>query len=235
MDRSYLLEILNKLNNGQNIIFTKYGDGEYLCMKGEVGSNVDADSYHPWLGQMLKKVLISLSQKSNAYIGKWWHAEVYEFCDQLAWENNITIPWVWYHLFMNDDEALKFDYMRTFVDFIVKTKRKKILICNSMNKKLRDFFKADIYIEIPPRNWSFAYNEWKDKVEKELEKDAIVLISGGLCSKVLIDDITNKCELTCIDLGSSFDLLARQQHTRGWRHSYEEEVKYYQDFLVTPY
>ena len=231
MNRAYLPTILDKLNEGQNIIFTKYGDGEYYCMAGTNGQNCDGDTYHPWLGSALKHALISLSKKPNTYIGKWWISEAYEFCNALAKQNSVTIPWAWYHLFINDDEALEFDYMHKFAQFVIKTKRKKILLCNSMNSRLKDFFKIDTYIEIPAYNWSFEYNKWKNIIEKHVEKDCILLISGGLCSKVLIDDITNTHDVTFIDLGSSFDLLARKRNTRGWTHTYQEELAYYHDLV----
>jgi len=231
MNPEYLIEILDKLEKGENITFTKYGDGEYFCMIGMQGHNCDGDSYHAWLGSRLKEALLSLSKKPNTYIGKWWVAETYDYCDSIAKMHNIKIPWAWYHLFINDDEALNFDYMYKFVKFMVNTQRKKILICNNMNKRLKNFFRADVYIEIPSANWSYNYNNVKNELQKHLQKDCVILISAGLCSKVLIDDITNDHEVTFIDLGSSFDLLARKKNTRGWTHSYESELKYYKDFI----
>lgn len=231
MQSSFLLEVLSKLDSGQNIIFTKYGDGEYNCMIRESGCNVDEDSYHEWLGLSLRNALVSLCKKPNVYIGKWWSANVYEYCNEVAWENGTSVPWAWYHLVLNDDMFFLNDYMHRFVEFVVHSKRKKILICNASNYRLKDFFQADVYIEIPSKNWSFQYGQWRDAVEKCLEKDAIVLISGGMCSKVLIDDITNQYDITCIDLGSSFDLLGSGQPSRAHKHSYKDEVLYYKDFL----
>lgn len=226
-----LLEVIDKLEKGQNLIYTKYGDGEYNCMIGLSGHNIDHDSYHSWLGQALKNALVSLSKKPNTYIGKWWHSSVYDFCDQYTSQYGVTVPWAWYHLVMNDDDFYKFDYMYKFVQFIVNTKRKKILVCNYMNNRLKQFFRADVHVEIPPQNWSFEYDKWKNIVEQHMVKDAIVLISAGMCSKVLIDDITNNHDATFIDLGSSFDLLGRMANTRGWRHTYQDEWRYYRDFI----
>jgi hypothetical protein len=227
-----LLKALAKLKRGENIIFTKYGDGEYNCMLGVHGYNVDHDTYHAWLGESLKQALVSLSKKPNTYIGKWWTADVYEYCNKIAQANNVTIPWVWYHLFMNDDEFTKFNHMYKFVNFMVNTKRKKIVICNSENKRLKDFFRAEVFVEIPAKDWSFDYIAYKQIVESHIVKDAIVLISAGMCSKVLIDDITNeRPDVTFIDLGSSFDMLASKKNTRGWHHTYAQELAYYKDFI----
>ncbi len=230
-EAEYLLNILDKLKSGQNIIFTKYGDGEYYCMCGKNGHNVDWDTYNTWLGNALKESLISLSKKPNVYIGKWWHDDAYNYCNVLAQQNNVEIPWAWYHLFMNDDNAFKYDYMHQFVSFIINNNKKKFLICNGANSRLKNLFRADVYIEIPSRNWSFEYEKWKTIIEKDLEDNVIVLIAGGMCSKVLIDDITNKFDLTAIDLGSSFDLLASKRKSRSWQHTYQDELNYYRDLL----
>ncbi|MFA6066653.1 MAG: hypothetical protein WC707_05735 [Candidatus Babeliaceae bacterium] len=231
MQPAFVLEIINKLARGENVIFVKYGDGEYNCMVGRQDCNADGDSYHSWLGNSLQRALISLAHKPNTYIGKWWNANVYEAFDEFARQNSVTIPWAWYHMVINDDESLKIDYMHKFVDFIIHAKRKKILICNSTNARIKDFLRADVYIEIPPRNWSFEYNAWKKIIESHIEQDAIVLISAGMCAKVLVDDLTNAYNITCVDLGCSFDILGGKKNTRGWAHSYQDELVYYQDLL----
>lgn len=241
MDRNLMVEILKKLKRGENIMFTKYGDGEYLCMAWQKGANVDGDDWHPQLAALLQRALLSLSNKKNSYIGR-WHDELEhnaaventtigsEF-DKIAAQSNVKIPWVNYHLFMNDDVFNQYRYMHDFVAFIQRTKRKKIVVANKYNRRLKFLFKAHIFIEIPSRNWSYNYEDWKNLIMQHMKKDAILLIGAGMCSKVLIDDITNVFDCTCIDIGSSFDLLASQKKSRPWRHSYANEVAYYADLL----
>lgn len=231
MQLEFLLQVVEKLQAGENVIFTKYGDGEYNCMKGDRGCNVDSDAYHPWLASALKQALISLSNKPNTYIGRWWTPDAVNYCDVLAAQHGTRVPWAWYHLFMNDDNFLAHNYMYEFVKFVVETDRKKIILCNSMNKKMKVFFRADVLIEIPSSSWSFEYAKWKNILEAHVEQNSIILISGGLCSKVLIDDITNEYNVTFIDLGSSFDLLCRDKKTRPWNHNLADELKYYKDLL----
>ena len=76
--------------------------------------------------------------------------------------------------------------MHDFVEFVAHTTRRKIVICNSMNRKLKSLFRADTLIEIPSRNWSFEYGTWKRSLERHVAPEAIILIAGGMCSKVLI-------------------------------------------------
>lgn len=52
-----------------------------------------------------------------------------------------------------------------------------------------------------------------------------------MCSKVLINDITDRYDLTFIDLGSAFDFLGGKVKTRPFKHSYEDYVNYYKDLL----
>ena len=53
----------------------------------------------------------------------------------------------------------------------------------------------------------------KRRLERHVEPEAIILIAGGMCSKVLIDEITNDYDVTFIDLGCSFGhAVPRSQH-----------------------
>lgn len=227
----YLMELLKKLERGENIVFTKFGDGEYLCMLGISGHNCDGDTYTLWLKDALKKALINLSKKKNTYIGKWHTSEVYNYYKRIVKPYGIDIPFVSYHLIMNDKDFLHTPYMYTFVKFVASTTRKKILFANKWNKRLKDLFRADIFIEIPESSWSLEYETWKAALEKHVEKDALILLAGGLCSKVLIHDITSVHDVSCIDIGSSFDILGGKRNSRGWQHSYEDEINYYHDLL----
>jgi hypothetical protein len=87
---SYLLVLLEKLEAGENVIFTKFGDGEYNCVIGEIGVNGVGDTYHPWLGESLKRSLIELSKKKNTYIGRWHTKNVYDYFDAIAKEHLVV-------------------------------------------------------------------------------------------------------------------------------------------------
>jgi hypothetical protein len=230
---SYLENLIEKLESNENVIFTKFGDGEYNCMTGDSGANCDGDKYHQWLGASLKNSLIELSKKHNAYIGRWHTENVWRYCDQLAQKHSIEIPWTNYHLIFNTTSTFKHDYMYRLVKFIVNSNKKKVLICNGRNSRLKAFFKADVLITIPSSSWSFEYSHYKNIVEKEAQKDCIILIAGGLCSKVLINDITHLYDLTFIDIGSGFDMLGGQHPTRTYQeeYTYQDIINYYKELI----
>lgn len=223
--------LLTKLAAHENIIFTKFGDGEYYCVIGESGVNCDGDHYHQWKGEALKKSVIGLSRKKNCYIGKWHVAHVPQYFDAFAKQHGVTIPWVDYHLILNHDGFNANDHMYNFVKFIRDTPRKKILVCNPRNNRLVEFFKIDVLVNIPGADWSFQYETYRAQVEKHAQNDCIILIAGGMCSKVLINDLTDKYDLTFIDIGSGFDLLATKTKSRAWQHTFEDELLYYRDFI----
>lgn len=246
---AYLVEVLKKLKSGENVTFAKFGDGEYLCMSQEYlrtggeAHNCDGDQYHPWLSAALKNAFVSLCKKPNTYIGRWHTinsgakpAAIDAYYIGCARAHGAEIPFVSYHLIMNDDSFLCYPYMHELVEFLVNTKRKKIVMGNAHNRPLKELFRADVYVEIPPRSWSLEYDTWKDIVMSHLEPDAILLTAGGLCSKVLINEVTNHYDMTCLDIGSAFDIIGGNCFSRSPRyHTYQDELNYYHDLLPKGY
>jgi hypothetical protein len=86
-------------------------------------------------------------------------------------------------------------------------------------------------VEIPARNWSLYYQEFKKQIEAHIEENCIVLTACGLCSPVLINDLTNQQNITCLDIGSAFDLIGGKRNSRGWPHKYRHEMRYYKPLL----
>jgi hypothetical protein len=197
LSNSFLLTIIEQLKAGENVIFTKFGDGEYNCMIGVKGCNSDQDTYHPWLARELKKSLIGLTEK-GAYIGKWAYGDPAHFYDQLVFP--AVIRWRYYQLLLNYDKNpltnsfMEYPYLYKFVEYLSSTTRHKVVICNARNNKLNKLLRSNIYIEMPYNNWSFDYQKWKHKISEVIEKNSIVVIAAGMCSKVLINDLAAEHE-----------------------------------------
>lgn len=235
-------DLTHNIKSNVNFNFTKFGDGEYLCMKNKLfGKNCDGDKYHRWLGKSLKRSFINLCKKESSYIGKWHTSEVSDYLSSLVLnEPDVkNINWVDYHFVMNaspientsDFNSFNNTKLLDFVKTIQATKRKKIIFSNIDNIKLKELFNADIFIETTKNNWSFDYQKYFNTVEKEITENCILITAAGLCSKVLISDIQEKHKVTCIDIGSGFDLIATGRHSRPWKHSYEDELNYYKSIL----
>jgi hypothetical protein len=227
-----------KANN--NFSFTKFGDGEISCMRSWFGKNCDGDKYHRQLSKALKDAFVDLSSRKNMYIGQWHNSEIVEYLKKIAIKQGINdINWVNYHFVMNaspvkgitDFNSFSNNKMLEFVKAINATVRKKILFTNSDNQKLQQLFKTDVFIETKKNNWSYEFNQYYKKVESECVENTILIIAAGLCSKVLMSKLLQKFNITCIDIGSGFDLLATGKHSRPWAHSYQDELSYYKEIL----
>jgi len=263
VNKPYVYEDIKHLNKklikGERVIFTKFGDGEYLCMTLQrIGhTNCDNDRYTYELGIELIKAFCNLcerSDKENIYIGKWHHDEVINFYSNILYdyyiENNKElklIPFVNYHFCQINYNFNKNNNLLEFVKTVKHSNKIKIIISNIQNKKLGIIFNGNYFIEIPNNSW-FA-NGYYNKLEENLinllniHNDAIILIAGGLASKVIIANLSNKFQnASFIDIGSSFDILASKIDTRGWgktseefTNSYENQLEYFKEVLPDNY
>ena len=64
--------IINCIENGHPVSFSKYGDGEYLCASSAIGTNCDNDTYTPKLRMALLESFKYMTENcDNAFIGRW--------------------------------------------------------------------------------------------------------------------------------------------------------------------
>lgn len=235
--------IIDKLKNGETFIFAKVGDGEYYAMTliNINGHNCDNDVYTYENGIELRKALCELADRSsneNIYFAQWPTDEVKRFYHGLYYDylvdNNKKekyIPWVDYHFVypdqnFGDENRRKLLY--NLVETIQNTSQFKIVITNIKNKKHQLIFKSNAFIEVPESSWyaQGLYNNVKNSLieilEENKDKKALLLTSVGLCSKILINDITKLYpNLSVIDIGSAFDILSRKYPTRSWGEGLE--------------
>ena len=68
--------MIDNIKNNKRVIFTKFGDGEYLCMNKHQGENCDGDKYSEKMGDELIESFVILCnlynfKNENVYIGRW--------------------------------------------------------------------------------------------------------------------------------------------------------------------
>jgi len=244
-----LSEIVNNLKENKRIIFTKFGDGEFLCMSNHNGRNCDGDTYTSELGSNLIKSfneLCYLSKTDNVYIGRWGNNNIIEYYIKIFYKylknNNydlMNIPYVDYHTCYNSYYNFDKKDLYNFVETIQQSNKFKIVISNEYNIKLSKIFKSNTFVRIPSNSWyaNNLYNQLYEAVDNKLNdnNDGIVIIAGGLGSKVLINDLCKKYKnASFIDIGSGFDLLATRKLTRmngNDECSYNGEYNYYKNLL----
>ena len=251
-----LQDMINNLKNKKRVIFTKFGDGEGQCMMLVNGENCDGDKYTYDLAVKLKEAFVLLcDMDDNVYIGK-WHSEQEHYikfyitlCYNYFINANKTlksIPFVDYHYCYADNTFNHNHNMYDFVKTIQDISNYKIIVSNENNSNLNIIFRSDEFITIPNSAW-FAngyYNSIYEKLDNIFQKhsDAILLIAGGLASKVLITELASKHKTASfIDIGSGFDILAQNKYTRSWNstpdfnNSFQNQVQYFANLLPQDY
>lgn len=228
-------------------VFTKFGDGEFQCMAMYKGMNCDGDAYTSALSAALMESFIDLCEQSEekvVLLGRWHKPkEVRFYCDLYhQYQSKLPkdrarkeIPFVNYHLIYNDDQFNANTDMYDFVQAVQNSQKNKCLIASKENSRLQKLFRAKEHIHIPSKCWFEQYDSIAPLVEKfitDYSEESIILIAGGLASKVLISKLSKKYpKLTLLDIGSGFDIIGKGYKTRNHKHNYIEECSYYKDLL----
>ncbi len=226
-------EVASRIQENKQIVFVKYGDGEINCMTGMQGHNCDNDPYTPYLRNELIHSFIFYIDHPEFYVGKWHGDEANLRMQSLLHMLDKKEPtWADYHLVMNDNYFYKRGGMFKLLQSIQLSPRKKIILSNEQNIRMKELFGADAYIVVPGNNWFEHFPHYFNQVVSELTPDCLVFTSAGMGSKVMIAELLKVMPtISCIDFGSSFDLLCRKKKSRWWDHTYEDETTYFKDLL----
>lgn len=213
MIKSMLLKANDYVNSPyQNMTFTKFGDGELICMQGTFkkgSTNCDGQTYSKELSESLINSLATfdnLKDRKNIeiYLGLWeWNlADILNTYIKLyQWKFDFTC----YETFLHTHESL-LDYTFDFYNSIKNTKRKKIYVAPNRLKPAIDWLNIDKHIIVSESNAFDNYLDVKENLLDEITDNCIILYSSGLMSKVLISDVLK--ENTCtsnFDIGSGLD------------------------------
>jgi hypothetical protein len=227
------IQFTDKIKNSEQVIFLKFGDGEVNGIYNESGANCDNDPYTKELGQGLVNSLILYSHHPNAYIGKWHGEQGFQRLQHVI--NVLQIPqpkFVDYHLVYNDEKVFFNKNLFNFVKTVQDSDRKKIIVSNSNNIRLKKVFNTENFFEVAPRNWFVNFDSILSQLKEQITDNCILLTAAGMGSKVLIAELlkTNPT-ISAIDIGSSFDYLCQKKNTRDRTHSYEDIYNYYKELL----
>jgi hypothetical protein len=182
-------KIINHLKNSENFKFSRWGDGEWMCMLGFEGQNRDGNHYIPQLGEDLMKILIS---NPNYYLGIQYglfYGQLREavikalFTLNIDWQNG--------------------DVLHQASEFGQLDRLNEVLLRRNVTVIGADYFKKLNFnhIEIPPED-SYLYNETLFKKLKP-KKDEVYLVAAAMNSNIIIDKLPNF--VTAIDIGSVYD------------------------------
>lgn len=189
-------EIIQKLKDGENFKLSRWGDGEWGCIKGWTGENRDGNTYMPVLRDELIKILDS---GPDYYIGLQYgvlyNEELRDLVFKLLFTLNVDL--------VNGDvlhQASEYGYLQEFVD---------VLFTRNIVYIGADYFYelpfVDCTIKISPSN-SYYSNPEIDKQVNLIEVtgfNPVYLVSAAMNSNVIIDRLPD--DVTAIDIGSVFD------------------------------
>lgn len=209
-------EFTRYIEEGIPFSFSKYGDGEYMCVAGFPGANCDGDTYTNELREDLAKSFVKIVEQGG-FVGRWWHDNVVQY-----WENTVKDPskvrWVNYHSAILDSDV---DSKIEFYKSIKKSKFNKIYIHNYLLKKVKYILDIDNEVIIDIRNWYKYKEEIITEIQSKIKEGEtnIILTSMGMGAKVIISHLKELYPHNIyIDIGSALDLICTKRDSRGYSH-----------------
>lgn len=182
------LQLISKLERGENFSFSRFGDGELACAFGRKGYNCDGHEYFDDLGVELRSVLDDPKgiMGLQRYGGDMFRKELAAY----------DIPWadadILHRASIKGELGLFFDAL---------TWRKVILVGAKHLKKLDVY---DTFIEVPLKNAWLNFSDTLEEIRKIIEPDDVVLYACGMMAEVLIHKLYDD-DFSQIDVGSLLD------------------------------
>jgi hypothetical protein len=220
-----MIEIFkNKLLKEEHFVFTKFGDGEIICMLGlykDGDTNCDYQTYSKHLAEKLWDAAKYYSKNEKIYIGEWNDLFGQSFKDEIS-RKGLRFQYAPYDSVLHIEK----DNISEVVEFYktLKSKEKKIYVCPEILQSAKSFLNCEV-VHVKEND---AFSEYENIKNKLLSTDStIFLYSCGMMSKVLIHDVLkNNPNTTHIDIGSGLDNLF-YGITRSYQIAKEDVIKYY--------
>ena len=232
--------------NGERVVVSRYGDGEYFIMLGMKGKN----SARQEVTEKLTKLLNNSFKKSGQLVCLPNKSKISK--ENLYEDDNILKNKIGRYIIQNSNHSLygqvqwrDVDLLRYNSELVTDFFIGKTLVISGHGKACESAFEKyqdiDIY-EVAMKNASKDYEKIKIKLFDFSKKYRNIIFSAGPISKVLISDLIDKCETNLIDLGSSLGVIinpfSSYKIVRHWpgalRKAKSEIIKKYSDnFFIT--
>ena len=207
-DEILLQELNNKMLNEVPFAFSRWGDGEWLCLEKINDADCDGNIYYKDLSEKLKEIA---STTQPYYMGH-----------QHGTNNKIYLQnWVnsdiWHDLSTERGMKEVFDILAEVHVVLVG------------NESLSALPFIDEFIEIGYKNVWNQYYEVLDKIKSKIEpnKHKVFLLATGRATNVFIDDLWSyNNKNTYMGASSAFDPYVGRK-TRGYHHRLNNISKIY--------
>ena len=205
-------ELRDKLQGDVPFAFSRWGDGEWIAIRGapRAQTNADGNHYFPALGKRLKKIA---QHKQSYYMGCQWGR-------LFSLRGKYNQDWVQGDIFHTDSKRSN---LKWFLDLL---NSKHVLY--AANPSLKELPFIDEFVNMGYKDiWPLYTKKLSQLKEalKAVKSPSVCLISAGMAAGVFIDDLWrwNK-NITYIDVGSVFEPYAGRL-TRGYHKGGFEKIK----------
>ena len=201
------------LIEGWPFAFSRFGDGEWSCVLGEMGANADGVEYSPSLARRLRDIL-KQPQETSYLFGMQNKAQrdMGPRINRWMAENNVTKQWIDADIFHDASERV---LLKEFFDSLCD--RRVIVVGPYWLIHMKRFINYAHHIIVPQGQAWRTYFDILDATENVTGKDDVVLVSAGMAGKGLVDDLWEN-DSTILDMGSVFDVYCGGRCTRRYHH-----------------
>jgi len=234
-------KIIKSIQNKTPLSFSKFGDGEYLCVfDPSFIANCDNDVYTVALSNGLKEVFTGSCIFSDHYFGLWHDPKKQtRWLESLPEEIRHTIKWADYHTLIMSGNAEDDKEVVEVYRAIKQSTLPKIMVSNHFLMKADKLLGIDFHEYIPLNNWydtKFAQHlgNVSSYVEYKLRPNSpfIMITCCGMSAKPFIYKMKLKFPHGIyLDVGSGLDRICTHVESRGWKFSDEYLYNMWKDLL----
>jgi hypothetical protein len=201
----------NKYKKGHRIVVSRYGDGEYFIIKGEMGrfakQDVDKNLIKLLNYSVRKKgQLICLPSKTKINLDNLYKDNYKKFSDNMSRYIIRSTK----HSIYGQGQWRMIDLIHNKSEFITNFFLEKTLIVCGHKESAMNAFKHMNNIEIygtPPMNATKEYEIISNDIKDICNNFRNIIFACGPLSKILIADLIDICNANLIDLGSIFGII----------------------------
>jgi hypothetical protein len=189
-----------------------YGDGEFGCLLGKKGRNVNGEVYEPELAEALRRTLLEPAGHWCGYNpGRKLEEEAYRW----LMLNDIEVPWVWKETL---SAANVNGQMGPF--FLAANTRRIVVVGPEHLARIPyELFKSFLHIRVPDATAWKETDRIAEEVFQRAERDDLILFAAGMATNLLIWRLWPNVEgnVTLLDVGAILDPYAGKMTRKGYR------------------
>ena len=181
-----------------------YRDGEWYCILGRPGGNINGETYDPELGEMLRQTLL---EPVGQWCTFWWdHPTIGKAAKKgaLEWLAKHKPPVRW----IPDRPISRANQEGRAAPFWEACRTRRVILVGPKHLAGLDIFPVAQHIPVPDATAWKHIDRICDEVRTALEgKDELVLFAAGMAANVMIWRLWPECrgKATLYDIGAALD------------------------------